>query len=300
VPRLSDGRADATREGSGVHGEDPAALGVHARFGQPVGRITGERGSERASRPLEGLEGAELSRHRIRLSLRSSDGAASRTSLTSEGRYVRGPGSRGVPRSPVRGTTGPSTRPAYARGVLILHHDITAPRSALAVLRLQRIADLGHPVAFLGLDVLGLTVSLPVTLDQLADMEQVSDRAAELGLVMRRPVLRPPTLDAHLVGDVAERAGLGAAWRSACLTAYWTDGQDVSDHGVLLACADRVGLDAEAVHRALADKAMRDQSRAAMLARRALGVGGAPVLEVGGTLLSADVDDATLIELAHV
>jgi predicted DsbA family dithiol-disulfide isomerase len=184
--------------------------------------------------------------------------------------------------------------------VLILHHDVTAPRSALAVLRLQRIADLGHPVAFRGLDVLGLAVSLPVTLDQLAELEQVVDRAAELGLVMRRPTLRPPTLDAHLVGDHAERIGLGAAWRLTCLTAYWTDREDVSDHEVLVARAGRVGLDADAVRSVLADRAARDGLRASMLARRAFGVGGAPVLEVGGTLLSADVDDATLIELTRV
>jgi len=184
--------------------------------------------------------------------------------------------------------------------VLILHHDFTSPRSALAVLRLQRIADLGHPVAFRGLDVLGLAVSLPVTLDQLSELEQVAERAAGLGLVMRRPALRPPTLDAHLIGDVAERVGLGAAWRRACLDAYWTDGEDLSDHAVLLVRAERVGLDVPTVRAVLADKGARDALRATMLALRAVGVGGAPVLEVGGTLLSAEVDDDTLIELARV
>jgi predicted DsbA family dithiol-disulfide isomerase len=184
--------------------------------------------------------------------------------------------------------------------VLILHHDVTSPRSALAVLRLQRIADLGHPVTFYGLDVLGLAVALPVTLDQLAELEQVCGQVADLGLVMRRPTLRPPTLDAHLVGEHAERAGLGAAWRLACLTAYWSDGADVSDHDVLVMRAEGIGLDVDAVRLLLADRSARDALRAAMLARRALGVGGAPVLEVGGTLLSADVDDATLLELARV
>ena len=184
--------------------------------------------------------------------------------------------------------------------MLILHHDVTSPRAALAVLRVQRIADAGLPVAFRGIDTLGVAVALPVTLDQLAELEQVVDRAAELGLVMRRPMLRPPTLDAHLVGDHAERLGLGAAWRLACLTAYWTDGEDVSDHAVLMARAGRIGLDVDAVRSVLADKAARDELRASMLARRALGVGGAPVLEVGGTLLSADIDDTTLIELTRV
>jgi predicted DsbA family dithiol-disulfide isomerase len=184
--------------------------------------------------------------------------------------------------------------------VLTLHHDVTAPRSALAVLRLQRIADLGHPVTFRGIDVLGLAMPLPVTLDQLAELEQVAEPAAALGLVMRRPALRPPTLDAHLVGERAERAGLGAAWRAACLRAYWTEGIDISAHEALVALAARVGLDVVEVAGVLADAAARNELRASMLALRALGIGGAPVLEVDGTLLSADVDDATLMELARV
>jgi len=184
--------------------------------------------------------------------------------------------------------------------VLILHHDVTSPRAALAVLRVQRIADSGLPVAFRGIDTLGVAVSLPVTLDQLAELEQVAERAAALGLEMRRPHLRPPTLDAHLVGEHAERCGLGAAWRLACLRAYWTEGVDVSDHATLVTIGSDAGLDAAEVAGALADVAARNELRAAMLARRSLGIGGVPVLEVDGTLLPADVDDATLEELARV
>lgn len=184
--------------------------------------------------------------------------------------------------------------------MLILHHDVTSPRSALAVLRVQRIADRGLPVAFRGIDVLGVEVALPVTLDQLAEMEQVADRTRDLGLTMRRPRIRPPTLDAHLVGELAELRGLGAAWRLACLRAYWSEGLDVSNVAVLRGAARAVGLDVEEVGRSLADTAARNELRAAMLARRGLGIGGVPILEVDGTLLPADVDDATLEELAHV
>jgi predicted DsbA family dithiol-disulfide isomerase len=184
--------------------------------------------------------------------------------------------------------------------VLILHHDVTSPRAALAVLRVQRIADGGLPVAFRGIDTLGVAVALPVTLDQLAELEQVAADAAALGLVMRRPGLRPPTLDAHLVGELAERRDLGAAWRLACLRAYWTDGLDISDHAALVAIAGAVGLERGEVAATLGDAAARNGLRAAMLARRALGIGGVPVLEVDGTLVPADVDDATLEELARV
>ena len=184
--------------------------------------------------------------------------------------------------------------------MLILHHDVTSPRAALAVLRLQGIADEGLPVAFRGLDVLGVAVALPVTLDQLAELEQVVVRAAELGLAMHTPRLRPPTLDAHLVGEHAERSGLGAAWRLACMRAYWTDGADVSDHATLAAIGRDAGLEESDVRSVLADSTARNELRAAMLARRSLGIGGVPVLEVDGTLVSADIDDATLRELARV
>jgi 2-hydroxychromene-2-carboxylate isomerase len=188
----------------------------------------------------------------------------------------------------------------YAPRVLILHHDVTSPRAALAVLRLQRLADAGLPVAFRGLDTLGVAVALPVTLDQLAELEQVAERAAELGLVMRTPPLRPPTLDAHLVGEHAERRGLGAAWRLTCLEGYWGRGLDVSDHEVLVTIGCSIGLAEAEVVATLSDHAARNELRAAMLARRALGIGGVPILEVAGTLLPADVDDATLEELARV
>jgi predicted DsbA family dithiol-disulfide isomerase len=184
--------------------------------------------------------------------------------------------------------------------MLTLHHDVTSPRSALALLRLQRLADEGLPIAFRGIDVLGVAVALPVTIDQLAELDEVVDRAGDLGLTMRRPPLRPPTLDAHLIGEYAERNGTGAAWRLACLRAYWTDGEDVSDRAVLVRLAQASGLECAPVTALLANHAARNELRAAMLGRRALGIGGVPVLEVDGTLIPADVDDDTLVALAGI
>lgn len=184
--------------------------------------------------------------------------------------------------------------------MLILHHDVTSPRAAVAVLRVQRLADAGFAVAFRGIDTLGVAVSLPATLDQFVELEQVVAQAAELGLIMLRPTLRPPTLDAHLVAEHAERLGLGAAWRLACLRAYWTEGADIADHATLIALATGVGLPRDGVAATLGDPAARNALRTAMLARRAQGIGGVPVLEVDGTLIPADIDDATLEELARV
>lgn len=191
-------------------------------------------------------------------------------------------------------------RRTYAAIVLILHWDVTVPEAALAVLRCQRLADAGHPVAFSGLDVLGVEVALPATLDQLAGVEAVAGRAAALGLELRRPMRRPPTLGVHLVGGLAEAAGLGAAWRMAVLRAYWTDGADLAAPAVLGGLAAGIGLDVAAVAALLADRGAAADLRARAVALRRRGVGGVPMLEVDGTLLPADVDDATLATLVDL
>jgi len=183
--------------------------------------------------------------------------------------------------------------------VLILHFDYTLPRAALALLRLERLAADGHRVAFRGIDVLGVDIALPVTLDQLVELDAVRAQLAAFGLEAQRPTLRPPTLAAHLVGTLAERQGRGSAWRSACLAAYWSRGADLSDHATLIELAQACDLVADEVGAVLVDVAARNELRASMLALRALGVGGVPVLEFDGTLIPADIDDAALIELAQ-
>jgi 2-hydroxychromene-2-carboxylate isomerase len=209
-----------------------------------------------------------------------------------------------VPVGPEAWDHGPEPREAagrpYDRRVLTLHFDYTSARAAVALLRLERLALAGHAVAFRGLDALGIEAVLPVTLDQLAEIEEQRARAGTLGLVLHRPTRRPPTLSAHLVGEVAEAEGVGMSWRRNCLEAYWTADADLSDREVLLGLATRTGLAASAVASVLDDIGRRNELRAQMLALRALGVGGVPVLEVDGTLLPADVDDATLLELTRL
>lgn len=183
--------------------------------------------------------------------------------------------------------------------MLILHHDPTSPASAVATLRLQRIADQGGAVGFQGLDVLGLDAAIPVTLDQLTELDRVRERLHELGLSARRPTRRPPTLAAHLVDEeVAQQVGLGAVWRRSVLAAYWERDVDISDAVALAAVAGEVGLDAGRVVDLLADRAARTQLRRRMLATRQRGIGGVPVLEVGGTFVAADLDDHDLRQLA--
>ncbi|HSK22768.1 MAG TPA: DsbA family protein [Egicoccus sp.] len=183
--------------------------------------------------------------------------------------------------------------------MLTLYYDYPSAASVVAVLRLQKLADEGVPVAFEGFDPLGLDAALPFTLDLYEDLERHGAQAARLGLPLTRPALRPPTLAAHLVGRLASDHGLGAAWRGRCLRAYWQQGADLADPEVLTDLGVDAGLDDAEVRDALADRAVRLQLRQRMVTLRARGVGGVPVLEVaGGTMVSPDLPDADLRALA--
>ncbi len=182
--------------------------------------------------------------------------------------------------------------------MLTLTHDITSPASAIAVARLQRLADDGVPVTFRGIDVLGLDATVPVTLDVLAELDRVRGEAETLGLVLRRPSRRPPTALVHVIADLADDVGLGAAWRTAAYRAYWRDDADLGDQVVVASLAEEVGLDGELVDALLADGRLVAEVRRRTHAARGEGIGGVPVLIAHGTLVRADLDDATLRQLA--
>lgn len=182
--------------------------------------------------------------------------------------------------------------------MLTLYYDVPSLPAAVAVLRLQRLVDGGGVVDFRGIDVVGVDTALPVTLDQLDEIERWSETAAALGLAVRRPRERPPTLAAHLVGVLATTRGLGAAWRAAILRAYWSEGRPIATTDTLVELADAIGLDRDEVARRLEDPAARVALRQRMTADRGRGIGGVPVLELDGTFVSAQLSDADLRQLA--
>jgi 2-hydroxychromene-2-carboxylate isomerase len=190
--------------------------------------------------------------------------------------------------------------------VLILYFDYPSPRAVLALLELEaalvgeRAAGRDPDVVVVGIDPLGLDAALPVTLDQRAELERWSDRLAGAGLAARLPRLRPPTVRAHLVGGLAEGAGLGRDWRTACIEAHWRAGADLGDRGVLLELAGDVGLDVAAVAAAIDDPlaVIAERRRTAALGRR--GVGGVPVLELDGTFIGVDLDPEGLRDLLRL
>lgn len=184
--------------------------------------------------------------------------------------------------------------------MLILHHDHASPASAVAVLRLQRLADEGLPVAFEGIDVLGIDAAIPVTLDVLAELDEWRDRAAALGLTLRRPSRRPPTARAHLVGILADARGLGGPWRLTSYRAYWEDDADLGDAAVLTDLAVAAGLERAPVADLLGDRGRLAGLRQRMQVRRSEGIGGVPILEFAGTYVPATLTDDDLRHLAQL
>jgi predicted DsbA family dithiol-disulfide isomerase len=84
--------------------------------------------------------------------------------------------------------------------------------------------------------------------------------AAEVGVTMagRRDRLFD-TFDAHRLLHWAQATGRQAALKHALLDAYFERGENVSDADVLVAAADRAGLDPEEARRVIADGRFADE-----------------------------------------
>ena len=182
--------------------------------------------------------------------------------------------------------------------MLTLFHDYTSPASAIAVARLQRLADDGIAVEFVGFEAIGVDMALPPSLDVLAALDDLAGEARAEGVMLRRPRLLPPTARAHAVGTLAETHNLGASWRQACYTAFWSEGADIDDTATLVTLAQGAGLPAEQVETALTDVAFVASVRRAVGRHRRNGVGGVPTILAQRTLIPGLLPEEQLRELA--
>jgi predicted DsbA family dithiol-disulfide isomerase len=182
--------------------------------------------------------------------------------------------------------------------MIVLYHDYTSPESAVAVLRLHRLLREGIPAEVRGIEVLGLDVSMPVTIDMLAALDAVADEAIAEGLTMHRPPSVPPTGLAHVVEDVAREHALDVTWREHCYQAYWRDGTDISNADELRRLAEQAGLPSSDVDRALDDRLALLAVRRRAAGDRHNGIGGVPTILYDRTLVPGLLPEADLRTLA--
>lgn len=104
--------------------------------------------------------------------------------------------------------------------------------------------------------------------------------AAGLDINIDRIDRQPNTLDAHRLIHWAGLEGRQNAIVTALFRAYFRDGQDIGDHGVLAALAGTAGMDAAMTARLLASDADRDDIAARDADARRKGVRAVPTFLV--------------------
>lgn len=127
---------------------------------------------------------------------------------------------------------------------------------------------------------------------------RVRAAAAQVGLAleMEAIVRQPNTVRAHALLAAAQAAGRQDAVAEELFRAYFVEGADLTDLGVLEAIGLRAGLDAETVRNTLDDGQLLDQVRDADTQARESGVSGVPFFIIGGKAsLSGAVGTAALL-----
>lgn len=122
--------------------------------------------------------------------------------------------------------------------------DFTCPFCYVTEVALERLAESRalelRPHSF---ELYPAPEPLPHPNHSPADIEAVMPLAAELGLDLHPPEIRPRTHKAHEASHLAASRGLGPAMRSAIYRAYWSDAADIGRIDVLMELAGRIGIE---------------------------------------------------------
>jgi predicted DsbA family dithiol-disulfide isomerase len=115
------------------------------------------------------------------------------------------------------------------------------------------------------------------------------------------PIALPPVSPqphTHLAFEgyqFARRHGKGNEYNHRILTAFFVEGRDIGDIGVLATLAGEVGLDRAAFETALRERTFREDHRRALRhAYEEAGVTGVPMFVIGDTVLTGLQDRETL------
>jgi predicted DsbA family dithiol-disulfide isomerase len=160
--------------------------------------------------------------------------------------------------------------------------DFTCPFSFVTEAALWRLAE-GRalelrPRAF---QLYPVPEPIPVPAHLPGDLAAAAPLAAEAGVALRPPALRPRTGKAHEAARFAAVHGREEAMRRALYSGYWERGLDIGRIDVLTALAAEVGLDATDLKIALDIDTYRDDVAAHEALAGRLRVARVPTLFIG-------------------
>lgn len=120
-----------------------------------------------------------------------------------------------------------------------------------------------------------------------ANRQMIRDRAATAGFTMRMgdDARIYNTFDAHRLLHWAETEGKQAALKHALFEAYFSEGRDPSDHEVLVAAAEKAGLDGAAAREVLDSGRFAEAVRAAEQLWQSRGINSVPAVVVNDRYL---------------
>jgi predicted DsbA family dithiol-disulfide isomerase len=126
------------------------------------------------------------------------------------------------------------------------------------------------------------------THEQMAETRaMIRTRAAALGFTMATSDQSRiyNTFDAHRLLHWAELEGRQAALKHALFEAYFTEGKSPADHTVLVAAAEKAGLDGAVAHAVLASGRYAEDVRQAEDLWRSRGINAVPAVVINGRYL---------------
>jgi len=121
-------------------------------------------------------------------------------------------------------------------------------------------------------------------------LQSVHDNLTRLGAELGIPFAfdrikrSPNTLDAHRLIRWASSAGMQGTIVDRLFKAYFVEGRDIGDRGVLIEIAGEFGLDAKLVEKLLKEGADADLVRQEIEQAQGMGVSGVPFFIFGGRL----------------
>lgn len=126
---------------------------------------------------------------------------------------------------------------------------------------------------------------------------EAAGRSAGIDFRLDRIAVSPNTLDAHRVIRWAASAGPGAQSRLArrLFELYFEEGQNVSDHAVLVAAASEAGMDAAVVEALLKTDSDREAVREEIETARRMGITGVPCFLIEGKYAVVGAQDPAVL-----